>query len=795
VQNRNTRAVVVALGLAAGACAPAATGFDAVRARAHLDMLAGTIGSRPAGTPANHRAREYIAAQLTGLGFTVRIQDAIAVNERFGVSTRVANIIAVRDGVRREAIALVSHYDSAPEASGAIDDGIGVATAIEAARVLSGSRLTHSLMVLVTDAEEFGLMGARVLVKDAEVADRMRVFLNFDNTGAAGPSLLYEVSQGLGAHLSAWAGAAPAPSGASFAAEIYSRLPNDTDFSVLKRTGAAGLNFAVIGDAYAYHTDRDVPQRVRSATLQTSGDNTVAIVRALDARDTAAGPVPATYFDVAGSRGVAYGPGLARAILWIACVAGAFAWILVTRHLWRARRLWGIAATLIWTKLVIVVAAGAGVLAALAIRMLRTETNPYYASPQWYYLWMATAALAAAALVARVAAIVPERLQPSRGAPAVWWVALPLWIAAAIAAEVLAPTATYLVALPLLVAAPVAVIATRWRFMGRLAALVVLALSAALSAGKVLMLMAFVVPLFGWLPVAPPVWVHPALIALAASLYAPPLLALISSESRGRRGRWLATAAMALALVLTGTAAFTAPAYSRDRPERRVARYIQDDARQRAWFEVGGPEPALGLATGGPAGAVWENLAGPRILEVPPEPIDPLPAAFGFRTATAPIVASAPAGVKSTFSQDASGRLTLELEVTAHEPIAVEIVFPMKTPLDDAIREAARNKRPPDGSSVGVLVQQDPIIPRESSIAGVAVGEWHATFIAPPIGEPMVFRFAFDEGVTREALAGTVVVLTSRGLPGGTGPLQLPAWLPQERATWRARSHFVLPVK
>ena len=186
----------------------------------------------------------------------------------------VSNIIAVRDGARREAIALVSHYDSVPEASGAIDNGIGVATSLEAARVLAASPMTASLFVLITDGEEIGLMGARALVQDAEVAGRLRAFLNFDNTGASGPSLLYETAAA-SAVVHAWAAAAPAPAGASFATEIYKRLPNDTDFTILKTTGAAGLNFAVVGDAYAYHTDRDVAARVPTSTLQRGGDNTV----------------------------------------------------------------------------------------------------------------------------------------------------------------------------------------------------------------------------------------------------------------------------------------------------------------------------------------------------------------------------------------------------------------------------------------------------------------------------------------------------------------------------------------
>ena len=792
MQNCKAWSVALTLVLGSAACAPAPTGFDVARARAHLDMLAGTIGRRPVGTPANRRAREYIAGQLAALGFAVRIQDAVAVNERFGVSTRVANIIAVRDGARPDAIALVSHYDSAPEASGAIDDGIGVATSLEAARVLAASPLNRTLMVLVTDAEEFGLMGARALVKDPEIAARMKLFLNFDNTGASGPSLLYEVNQGLGGHLAAWAGSAPSPSGASFATEIYKRLPNDTDFSVLKRTGAAGLNFAVVGDAYAYHTDRDLPQRVASATLQASGDNTVAIVRALEARDVLTGAAPATFFDVAGRRGVAYGPGLARAVFWAACLAGGMAWLLLTLHLARSQGGWGALSTTVWAALGLVVVARIGVWAAAVMRATRMEWNPYYASPHWYYGWIATSAIAAASLVATVSARVPRALRPWRGAAGVWWVALPLWIAATIAVELFAPTATYILAVPLLVAAPAAVVAIRSVIAARAGAALVLAVAAALSASKVLLLMSFVVPLFGWLPIAAPIWVHPALLGIAFLLYGPPLLAMVSGGEGSRRRSWVGAAAIALALAVTGTAVSTVPAYSPDRPERRVARYIQDDVRHRAWFEVGGPEPALRLASPGPPGASWEPVAGPRDTSVVLDPIAPIETAFAFRTATAPLAAAPPAAVRSSFGHDDAGRLTLEIEITAHESIGVEFVFPMRLP---PLPEAVRNRTPRDGTSFGVLTVLDPIVPRESSIAGVLLSDWRATYIAPPVGEPMIFRFAFDAGVTQDALASTALIVTSRGLPGGTGPLQLPSWLPQERATWRARSQFIVPVK
>ena len=85
--------------------------FSEQNARAHVGMLAGTIGSRAVGTPANHRAREYIVDQLKIFGFDVRVQEADARRPELGKTTRVANIIGSLPGARQEAIGLVAHYD------------------------------------------------------------------------------------------------------------------------------------------------------------------------------------------------------------------------------------------------------------------------------------------------------------------------------------------------------------------------------------------------------------------------------------------------------------------------------------------------------------------------------------------------------------------------------------------------------------------------------------------------------------------------------------------------------------
>ena len=106
-----------------------------------------------------------------------------------------------------------------------------------------------------------------------------------------------------------WARHASRPRGSSYAKEIYARLPNDTDFSILSRTGIPGLNFAPTGDSYAYHTARDIPDRLSPETIRQTGENIVSIVNALDRldlerRDTE----PAIYFDALERFAVSYPP-------------------------------------------------------------------------------------------------------------------------------------------------------------------------------------------------------------------------------------------------------------------------------------------------------------------------------------------------------------------------------------------------------------------------------------------------------------------------------------------------------
>ena len=76
------------------------TPFSEQNARAHIDQLAGTIGSRPVASEANRRAREYLIDQLRFFGYAVRVQETDAERPELGLTAHVQNIIAIVPGAR-----------------------------------------------------------------------------------------------------------------------------------------------------------------------------------------------------------------------------------------------------------------------------------------------------------------------------------------------------------------------------------------------------------------------------------------------------------------------------------------------------------------------------------------------------------------------------------------------------------------------------------------------------------------------------------------------------------------------
>ena len=742
-----------AIALVVGGCG-GATDFDAARARSHIDALAGAIGNRLVGSEPAARAREYLIDQLERAGFTVRLQRADAVDDRRGLTVPVVNIIASRTGAEEGAIALTSHYDSAPDAPGGLDDALGVAVCLEAGRVLAALPLRHSLFVIITDGEEAGLMGARAAIRDPELASRLRAFLNFDGTGAAGPALLFEAGVGRNGEsaLSAWGAGAPRAEGGSFSTEIYRRLPNDTDFTILRSLGIAGLNFAPVGDSYAYHTDRDTAARVRIETIHHAVINTVGIIRRLDRDGLDVTSEPTTFFDVAG-RGVSYGPPVATVLAWTAALLGLVVWIPLSRAMWQPRGFAGLPLTVAWALATVAAIAGAMVGAGLALQAGRTEVHFWYASPHWFFAATIGAGLLAWLLMSAIARRVPFRFSPIRSPLAAWWLALPVWIALAVALQATAAAASYLVSLPLIVAAVSLIVARGRDIPTRISSAIVLAVAAHFWVSDTLLLLSFMVPLFGRMPIVPPVWAFAALMLAALALCGPPVAAVAA----GRRPRHAAIAVFAAGVVTLAALAAGADAYSDDRPQRRMLRYVQDDVAQRAWWEQGGPEPDLAVDPSAEMGQ-WESAENQPPMAIR---IGQVAGRFRHRVEARPLAAP-PADVRARVTR-LDDVVALAVSIRAKEYLWATIVLP-----------------------VGIA-------PRESSLAGiVSGGQWRATYVAPA-GSHFEVRLLID-GRDAAAVVRTAVLLNTYAVPDAAAGRRVPAWAPAENITWQPRGLYVLAV-
>jgi len=266
------------------ASAPAAD-FSAERAFRHVEALGRE--THPVGTAAHARACAYIVSQLQALGLDPHIQAATvvdpisAVNPQWSVAGDVQNVVARLSGTGgSKAILLVSHYDSVATALGASDDSSGVATLLETARALkAGPPLKNDVLLLFSDAEEVGLLGARGFAQAHSWAKEVGLALNFDTGGDAGVVYTYETSPGNAALIPEYARAVPYPVASSMMYEIYQTLPNDSDFTALKQAGMPGFNFAHIGGKYRYHTMMDNLDNLDRRSLQHQGSYALSLTR------------------------------------------------------------------------------------------------------------------------------------------------------------------------------------------------------------------------------------------------------------------------------------------------------------------------------------------------------------------------------------------------------------------------------------------------------------------------------------------------------------------------------------
>jgi len=321
------------------------TEFSAARALDVLHRVLTDDTPHPLGSSANDAVRVRIMAELGRLGYQPVVHTGFACSNT-GTCATVNNVLARLEGTQPGgAVLLAAHYDSVPAGPGDSDDGVGVASVLEIARALKAMPPPrHSIILLLDDGEEAGLLGARAFVDSDPWAKDVRAAVNLDDRGTSGPSLMYQTGKNNDWAVRLYSRNAIHHLASSVFYTVYKLLPNDTDFTVFKNAGYEGLNFAFIGHAALYHTPLDNSANLSVASLQDQGANGLASIVALANANLSPAPdADAVYFDLFGHK-IVHWPGpwtLAMAILAALLLAGQVAWLFYAKRLTLWELIWG----------------------------------------------------------------------------------------------------------------------------------------------------------------------------------------------------------------------------------------------------------------------------------------------------------------------------------------------------------------------------------------------------------------------------------------------------------------------
>ncbi len=560
------------------------TEFSAARAREILNRLVGDGVPHPTGSVQNDVVRGRVLDEFSNAGYLPTVQTGFACDEQGDCGT-VQNVLARLDGTEPAgpAVLLAAHYDSVPAGPGAFDDGAGAATVLAIARICKSlPHPRHSIIFLIDDGEEAGLLGARVFVNQHPWAKDVRIVVNIDSRGTSGPSLMFESGDAneWAVRLFALHAAHPVTSSVFYTA--YKQIPNDTDFTVFKAAGYQGLNFANIRGVVHHHTPLDNFENADPATLQHHGDNALSSLQAFANSDISNPPKSeAVYFALLGTWTVCWPAARTLAI----ALSAAFlllleiAWLFYKKRLTAPEFLWGLLA---WPVSILTVAIFAFLLSYI---LRKAGAMPVFwtahPNPAQAAFWsLAIALLSVAAL--RFA---------SRGGffglwsgTWIWWAVLSITLAARM------PGVSY-VFLAATCAAALAGLLLLFRLQSApLAAILPLAVSVVVGFPLALMLYQ------GFGGRALPV------IAILVAVLLSPLAPLFADVQRARGLSllalpWLAGATMLLA----SFAAIVVPAFSAKAPEHVNLQYVQEaDSGNSQWvvYPASGhlPEP-IRLAT------------------------------------------------------------------------------------------------------------------------------------------------------------------------------------------------------
>ena len=142
--------------------APVKASFDPAAALEYTKTLAVQYPDRVTGRPGAARAARYIGGQLQRMGYSVSV--SLFNMWLAGKQVEGQNVIGEIPGDTAESVAVIAHYDSQFTSHQAAEDnasGVGVLLAL--GQALAAEHRHRGLILVATDGEEWGMIGARDL--------------------------------------------------------------------------------------------------------------------------------------------------------------------------------------------------------------------------------------------------------------------------------------------------------------------------------------------------------------------------------------------------------------------------------------------------------------------------------------------------------------------------------------------------------------------------------------------------------------------------------------------------------
>ncbi|XP_052839792.1 endoplasmic reticulum metallopeptidase 1-like [Drosophila gunungcola] len=268
-------------------------------------------------------------------------------NDMVNMYQGIHNVIvklSVKSSQSESYLLLNSHFDSKPGSPGSGDDGTMVAVMLEVLRqmAISSTPFQHPIVFLFNGAEENPLQGSHGFITQHKWAANCKAFINLEVGGSGGRDLLFQSGPNSPWLMKYYRQHAKHPFANAMAEEIFQSgiLPSDSDFRIFRDFGnIPGLDMAQIENGYVYHTVFDTFEAVPGRSIQNTGNNVLALVRAFsnasELYEVESDDGQAVFFDFLGLFFVYY---TETTGIVLNCLIGVISLVLVGCSLWRMSR-------------------------------------------------------------------------------------------------------------------------------------------------------------------------------------------------------------------------------------------------------------------------------------------------------------------------------------------------------------------------------------------------------------------------------------------------------------------------